>query len=184
MFVAVVGPSGAGKDTLMAGARARIGPRDDRFRFVWRSITRPASAGGEDHEALDRDAFLRRRDAGGFALWWEAHGLLYGIPRDIEADLAAGRCAVANLSRSVLEEAHRLFPLLVLEVTAPTAVLAARLAARGREDAVAIAARLAREAPLPDGLRVRRVVNDGAAEAAVAEVVRALLEAAGEGRGP
>ena len=101
MLVAVVGPSGAGKDTLLAGARMRIGP-DARFRFVRRSITRPASAGGEDHEPMDRDAFLRRRDAGGFALWWDAHGLLYGIVRDIEADLAAGRCVVANLSRRAL----------------------------------------------------------------------------------
>lgn len=181
MLVAVVGPSGAGKDTLMAGARMRIGP-DPRFRFVRRSVTRPASAGGEDHEPMERGAFLRRRDAGGFALWWDAHGLLYGIPRDVEADLDAGRCAVANLSRSVLGEAHRLYPLLVLEVTAPAAVLAARLAARGREDAEAVAARLVREAPLPAGLRVRRVVNDGAVEGAVAEVVRVLLDAAAEGR--
>lgn len=179
MLVAVVGPSGAGKDTLMAGARARLGPDDGRFRFVRRAITRPAEAGGEDHEALDRAAFLRRRDAGGFALWWEAHGLLYGVPRGIEAELVSGRCVVANLSRAVLAEADRLYPLLVLEITAPLAVLAARLAARGREDADAVAARLAREAPLPAGLRVRRVVNDGAVEGAVAEVVRALEEAAG-----
>ncbi|MBD0273468.1 MAG: phosphonate metabolism protein/1,5-bisphosphokinase (PRPP-forming) PhnN, partial [Acetobacteraceae bacterium] len=140
MLVAVVGPSGAGKDTLMAGARALIGPRDGRFRFVRRAITRPAEAGGEDHEPLDREAFLRRRDAGGFALWWEAHGLLYGVPRDIETDLAGARCVVANLSRGALAEAASRYPLLVLEITAPPAVLAARLAARGREDQGAIAA--------------------------------------------
>jgi ribose 1,5-bisphosphokinase len=178
MLVAVVGPSGAGKDTLMAGARARIGPCDRRFRFVRRGITRPAQAGGEDHEPLDRDSFLRRRDAGGFALWWEAHGLLYGIPRDIEADLAAGRCVVANLSRRALAEADARYPLLVLEITAPPAALAARLAARGREDPATVAARLSREAPLPPGLRVRRVVNDGLPETGVAEVAAALLEAA------
>ena len=177
MLVAVVGPSGAGKDTLMAGARSRLGP-DGRFRFVRRSITRPASAGGEEHEPLDRDAFLRRRDGGGFALWWEAHGLLYGIPRDIEADLAAGRRVVANLSRGVLSEADARYPLLVLEITAPPEVLAARLAARGRENPDAIAERLAREAPLPPSLRVRWVVNDGSPEAGAAAVTAALLEAA------
>jgi ribose 1,5-bisphosphokinase len=181
MLVAVVGPSGAGKDTLMAGARARIGP-DGRFRFVRRSITRPALAGdGEDHEPIGRDAFFRRRDTGGFALWWEAHGRLYGIPRDIDSDLAAGRCVVANLSRGVLAEAAPRYPLLVLEVTAPAAVLAARLAARGREEPEAVAARLARAAPLPSALRVRRVVNDGSMEAGAAQMVRALLDAA-EGR--
>ena len=99
MLVAVVGPSGAGKDTLLAGARARLAG-DARFRFVRRGITRPADPGGEDHDPLTQTAFARLRDAGGFALWWEAHGLLYGIPRDIEADLAAGRVVVANLSRA------------------------------------------------------------------------------------
>ena len=161
----------------------RIGP-DPRFRFVRRSVTRPASAGGEDHEPMDRGAFLRRRDAGGFALWWDAHGLLYGVPRDIEADLDAGRCVVANLSRGALAEAASRYPLLVLEITAPPAVLAARLAARGREDAATIAARLAREAPLPPSLRVRRVVNDSAPEAGAAEVAAVLLEAAADGKRP
>ncbi len=183
MLVAVVGPSGAGKDTLIAGARARLGP-DPRFRFVRRGITRPASARGEDHEALDRDAFLRRRNAGGFSLWWEAHGLLYGIPRDIEADLAAGCCVVANLSRGVLAEANSRYPLLVLEITAPTAVLAARLAARGREDPDTIAARLAREAPLPASIRVCRVVNDGLPEAGAARMAAVLLDAAAVGESP
>lgn len=181
MLVAVVGPSGAGKDTLMAVARARIGP-DGRFRFVRRSITRPAEAGGEDHEPMGREAFLARRDSGGFALWWEAHGLLYGVPRDVEADLAAGRCAVANLSRGALAEAQARFPLLVLEITAPPEVLAARLAARGREGAADIAARLAREAPLPPSLDARRVVNDGPPEEGAALVANVLLEAAGRSR--
>ncbi|MBD0273805.1 MAG: phosphonate metabolism protein/1,5-bisphosphokinase (PRPP-forming) PhnN, partial [Acetobacteraceae bacterium] len=173
-------PSGAGKDTLMAGARSRLGP-DPRFRFARRGITRPASTGGEDHEPLDRDAFLRRRDAGGFALWWEAHGLLYGIPRDIEADLAAGRCVVANLSRRALAEADARYPLLVLEITAPPDLLAARLAMRGRDDPAAIAARLAREAPLPPSVPVRRVLNDGTPEAGIAQVTAALLDAAAAG---
>jgi ribose 1,5-bisphosphokinase PhnN len=73
--------------------------------------------------------------------------------------------------------------MLVLEITAPPPVLAARLAARGREDADTVAARLAREVPLPSFLRVRRVVNDGALEDAAAQVVAALLDAAGGQRG-
>ena len=97
------------------------------------------------------------------------------------SDLAAGRCVVANLSRGVLAEAAPRFPLLVLEVTAPAAVLAARLAARGREEPEAVAARLARAAPLPSALRVRRVVNDGSMEVGAAQMAQALLDAA-EGR--
>jgi phosphonate metabolism protein PhnN/1,5-bisphosphokinase (PRPP-forming) len=173
MLVGVVGPSGAGKDTLLSGARAAL-VGNSQIRWVRRVITRPAEAGGEDHLPVDSAGFAARRQAGGFALWWEAHGLLYGIPRDIEADLAAGRLAVANLSRSVLAEAADRYPLVVLEITAPPALRAERLAARGREAPADIAARLAREAPLPDHLPVARVVNEGSVEQGVARIIGLL----------
>ncbi len=181
MLVGVVGPSGAGKDTLMGLAReALVG--DARFRFVTRAITRAAEAGGEAHRAMDEAAFAAERDAGGFALWWRAHGLFYGIPRDIEADLAAGRVVVANLSRGVLAEAAAAYRLRVLVVTAPPGVLAARLAARGRETAQDIAARLAREALLPEGLDIATVMNDATREEGAARVVAELNRAAADAR--
>ena len=158
MLVAVVGPSGAGKDTVLEGLR-RAG-----HVIARRAITRPAEAGGEDHIAMTEAEFA----AHDFALQWQAHGLHYGIPRDIEAALAAGQVVLANLSRTVLAEAAARYPFAVLEITAPPAILAARLAARGRESAEDIAARLARAAPLPPGLRVLRVVNDTTPEAAIA----------------
>jgi phosphonate metabolism protein PhnN/1,5-bisphosphokinase (PRPP-forming) len=180
MLVAVVGPSGAGKDTLMGAARARLAG-DARFVFVQRAITRPAEAGGEDHRALDDARFAAECAAGAFALWWRAHGLGYGIPRAIEADLAAGRVVVANLSRAVLADAAARYRLRVLLVTAPAAVLAARLAARGREPPADIAARLAREAALPAGLDSVTVTNDGSpqegAERLAAELIRAAAGA-------
>jgi phosphonate metabolism protein PhnN/1,5-bisphosphokinase (PRPP-forming) len=177
MLIAVVGPSGAGKDTLMAGARAALA-QDARFRFVRRAITRPAEAGGEDHEALSEADFAARRAAGGFALSWEAHGLHYGIPRDIEEDIAARRVVIANLSRAVLPEAGARYRLRVLNITAPMEVLAARLAARGRESPADIAARLARDVVLPDGLDVESVMNDADVAEGVARVLAALNRAA------
>ena len=182
MLIAVVGPSGAGKDTLMAGARAALA-QDARFRFVRRAITRPAEAGGEDHDALMEADFIARRDASGFALHWHAHGLHYGIPRDIEADIAARRVVIANLSRAVLLEANARYPLRVLNITAPMELLATRLAARGRETAVDIAARLAREVALPDGLDVERVMNDADVAEGVARVLAALKRAASDAQG-
>lgn len=181
MLMAVVGPSGAGKDTLMALARAQL-DGDPRFRFVQRAITRPASAGGETHRALDVPGFEAERDAGRFALWWNVHGLLYGIPRDIEGDIAARRVAVANLSRGVLAEAATRYPLRVLVVTAPVPVLAARLAARGRETAEDIAARLQREMTLAPGLDVVTVMNDATPEDGAARVVAELTRAAEDAR--
>jgi ribose 1,5-bisphosphokinase len=179
MLIAVVGPSGAGKDTLMAGARAAIAD-DARFRFVRRAITRPAEAGGEDHEALSEADFAARRAAGGFALSWAAHGLHYGIPRNIEEDIAARRVVIANLSRAVLPEAGARYRLRVLNITAPMEVLAARLAARGRETTADIAARLAREVALPDGLDVESVMNDADVAEGVARVLAALNRAASD----
>ena len=182
MLIAVVGPSGAGKDTLMAGARKAL-VQDARFRFVRRAITRPAEAGSEDHEALSEADFAVRRAAGGFALSWSAHGLHYGIPRDIEEDIVARRVVVANLSRAVLPEASARYRLRVLNITAPFDVLAMRLAARGREDTANIAARLAREVALPDGLDVERLMNDADVAEGVARVLAALNRAASDAQG-
>ncbi|HEY4253002.1 MAG TPA: phosphonate metabolism protein/1,5-bisphosphokinase (PRPP-forming) PhnN, partial [Roseomonas sp.] len=102
-------------------------------------------------------------------------------PRDIEADLAARRVVIANLSRGVLADAAARYPLRVLLITAPAELRAARLAARGREDAADVAARLAREAPLPDGLDVATVMNDATPEDGAARVLDAL-ERIAEGR--
>lgn len=181
MLMAVVGPSGAGKDTLMGLARAGV-EGDARFRFVQRAITRPAEAGGEAHRAMDDAAFEAERMAGRYALDWRAHGLSYGIPRDIEDDLAARRVVVANLSRGVLAEAAARYRLRVLVITAPPEVLAARLAARGRETADDIAARLAREMTLAPGLDVVTVMNDATPEQGAARVVAELNRAAEDAR--
>ncbi|MDR3539012.1 MAG: phosphonate metabolism protein/1,5-bisphosphokinase (PRPP-forming) PhnN [Acetobacteraceae bacterium] len=169
MLVLVVGPSGAGKDTLLAAARRGLAG-DPRVRFVRRTITRPAEAGGEDHDAVT-DAEFAARD---HALQWAAHGLRYGIPADIGRDLDRGMTVVANVSRMVIADAASRFAIRVVEVTAPPHVLAARLAARGREDADDVARRLTRIVSLPEGVDVRRVVNDGTLEDGVARFLAAL----------
>jgi ribose 1,5-bisphosphokinase len=155
MLILVVGPSGAGKDTVLGLARTALAG-DPRFRFVRRVITRLADAGGEDHEAVTDAVFAQRA----FALQWQAHGLHYGIPLDIIDDLARGVVVVANVSRGVIGEAARKFPVRVIEVTASPEILAQRLTARGRETADDIAKRLARDVAIPDAVPVDTVVND------------------------
>jgi ribose 1,5-bisphosphokinase PhnN len=71
----------------------------------------------------------------------------------------------------------------VLNITAPMEVLAARLAARGRESAADIGARLAREVALPDGLDIERVMNDADVAEGVARVLTALNRAASDAQG-
>jgi ribose 1,5-bisphosphokinase len=177
MLVLVVGPSGAGKDTLLDAARTALAG-DPRFRFARRVITRPAEAGGEAHEAATEAEFAART----FALAWGAHGLRYGIPADIADDLAVGRTVVANVSSGAIAEAARRFPVRVIEVTAPPEVLAARLAARGREVGTDIAARLARSIAIPDEIQIETVINDSALEVGAARFLAALLRAMTGGR--
>lgn len=167
--VAVVGPSGAGKDTLIAAALAQ---RPD-LGLLRRVITRPTEAGGEDFEGVTPQEFARRRAAGDFVLDWQAHGLSYGLPR---AGLAGGP-KLMNLSRRVLAQAAALLPgLRVIHVTARPEVLAARLAARGRETPAQIAARIAREtAPWPPAIPVAHVDNS-ATLACATEAFLAALE--------
>ncbi len=171
-FIAVVGPSGVGKDSLIAGLAAA---RPD-LHVVRRCITRAPGLGGEAYEALSEAAFEARRAAGAFCLSWEAHGLRYGLPGATVTVVAAGRDAVANLSRAALRQAAAVFPdLCVLNLTAAPETLARRLAARGREDVADIRARLAR-APLdlPAGLAVVDIANDGPIEETVGRALAAL----------
>jgi ribose 1,5-bisphosphokinase len=168
---AVVGPSGAGKDTLLDGlVAAGLAHR------VRRVVTRPARPGDEPFEGVGQAEFDRRLAAGDFALHWQAHGLSYGLPWPEFAARDGGRDVVFNGSRAMLAQAAAVFPgLVVILIEAPAPVLAARIAARGREGAADIAARLAREAgPLPEGLPVIRVVNDGTPEQGVARLIAAL----------
>lgn len=146
-MVVVVGPSGAGKDSVMSYAARRFA-EEPRLDFVRRVITRPADAGGEAHEAIDVAGFREREAAGGFSVCWDAHGLCYGIPRETLDRLADGVTLIANGSRSALPAFAAAYPRLkVVLITARPDILAARLAARGRESADAIARRLDRAVP-------------------------------------
>lgn len=174
LLVLVVGPSGSGKDTLIDAARRALAD-DPTTVFPRRDITRPAGAGGEDHRPVTVTEFQERRAAGGYFLDWEAHGLGYGIPIAILDDLTAGRTIVVNVSRGVIDEARRVARVQVLSLTVPAEVLRQRLAARGRESAAQIEARVARaEAFEVNGENVVTVVNDGQVEAALARILDAI----------
>jgi ribose 1,5-bisphosphokinase len=177
----IVGPSGAGKDSLIAAARKRL-EGGGRFVFPKRVITRRERDPSEDHIFEDAADFEAHERAGAFALCWRAHGLAYGIPAAIEQDLARGLHAVANVSRAAVEEARRRFaPTRVIAVTAPREVLAARLKARGREGGAAISERVDRAVAVAADTVV---VNDGPLERAVEAFLRALSEVESSPKAP
>ncbi len=132
VFVLVVGPSGAGKDTLIALVREALAG-DARFRFPRRVVTRE-SGDHEAHDTLDAAAFDAAEREGAFCLAWRAHGLGYGIPKAAETEARKGAVVVCNVSRTVIAAARESLPgVSVVEVTAPPEVLEARVAARRRD---------------------------------------------------
>jgi len=158
-LVVVVGPSGAGKDTLIGLARALC--RDDPgIGFPRRIVTREASA-AEEHDSITPAAFDAAVAQGAFAFWWEAHGLKYALPSAIDAELVRGKTVVCNVSRGIVGALRaRYARVRVVLVTAPKEVLAARLGARAREGGGDVAARVTRAAPDIDELAPDLVIEN------------------------
>lgn len=174
-LIAVVGPSGVGKDSVMAGLHDAL----PSIHLVRRVITRAPGLGGEDYDAVSVAEFEALVRDGAFAAHWGAHGLFYGVPVDVLGRLAQGTDCLVNFSRTALRDAARTFPrFLVLNVTAAPETLAKRLAARGRETPDEIAQRLAEaQKPLPRGLNVIHLSNDEPLAETIARAV-ALLQPA------
>ncbi len=158
-LIAVVGPSGMGKDSVMRGIHDVM----PQTHLVRRVITRAPDLGGEDYDAVSVPEFQNMAENGAFIVYWVAHGLHYGIPQTVRYQLNKGTDCLANFSRKALVAASDAFPnLVVLNITARPETLAARLAARGRESEAEIAGRLAEgQKPLPQGLNIMHLSNDG-----------------------
>lgn len=155
----MVGPSGAGKDSLIRAASETLAV-DQSYLVARRTITRPADTDREDHEPVSVEEFQDRVNRNQFMLWWNVYDTYYGIPMDYEDDLAAGRHVVANVSRTVVASGAATYaPSRVIQITAPREVLEARLQARA--DPATAAARLARAVVLPDGIPVTHLLNVG-----------------------
>ncbi|WP_170334230.1 phosphonate metabolism protein/1,5-bisphosphokinase (PRPP-forming) PhnN [Ruegeria arenilitoris] len=171
--IAVVGPSGVGKDSVMEALEARA----NGIQRVRRVITRPEGEEGEEFERVSVDVFEQMLLDGAFALHWPAHGLHYGIPQEIVEQRREAKAVLVNLSRSVLLQAQDEFgELIVVSLTADAEVLAQRLSSRGRESSAEQMRRLGRaRAPLPEGLnRVIEVDNSGSLDDTVNEILTGL----------
>ena len=130
-LILIVGPSGAGKDTLLGLAKAACA-EDAGIVFPRRAITREASA-SEDNEEVSAGTFQEALSRGDFAMHWEAHGHRYALSRAIDDDIRAGRTVVANVSRTVISAMRGAYAdVVVVLVTAPLNVLAERIALRAR----------------------------------------------------
>jgi ribose 1,5-bisphosphokinase len=178
VFIAVAGPSGVGKDTIINYARDKLAGKP-QFVFARRIITRTADVQSEDHDTLPEKAFAAAITAHKFSLVWQAHGLNYALPVSVDADIEARKIVVANISRQTIDAlAARYEKFLLVVVSAHRDVIAARLKARGRETDAEIVARLNRIA-VEDTVRYEaiRLENSGPKERAGDRFV-SILEAA------
>lgn len=170
-LILVVGPSGAGKDTLIGLAQSACAGDGDVV-FPQRVVTREASV-HENNEAVSATVFGQMLAHGHFAFQWEAHGLRYGLPQSIVDDIRAGRAVVANVSRTIVESARRSYAnVTVVSITAPSDVLALRLAARARPSDGQLGDRLRRTvvSAEPDVV----INNVGSAEDHAAELLKVI----------
>lgn len=179
-LIYLMGPSGAGKDSLLLAAREPLLARG--CRIARRVITRSAEAVGEDALVVTEVEFERRRRDGAFALDWHANGLHYGILQQIDAWLAAGDDVLVNGSRGYLSEARARYPQLqAVLLTVALPVLRERLLARGRESLEEIEARLARNQQFQSAAeqdQAQLLDNSGPLE----QTVQCLLESIDQAR--
>ncbi len=173
-LLAVCGPSGAGKDSLLQRARQMFAEAPDVV-FPRRIVTRPATD-AEDHDTTSPDAFDQMRANGAFAISWEAHGLKYALPASVDSDIVAARCVVCNVSRAILPDLRwRYTRAVAILVTAPPDILLARIASRARPTDGHHADRLARSAGFDRTLAADIVIdNTGSLEDGARELCRAI----------
>jgi ribose 1,5-bisphosphokinase len=170
-LVLIVGPSGAGKDTLLGLAKAACAD-DPAIVFPRRVITRQASA-SEDNEEVSIGTFEEALSRDEYAMHWDAHGHRYALPRAIDNEIYAGNSVVANVSRTIIAAVRRVYAdVTVILITAPPNVLAERLAMRNRGSDGRIEQRLSRtvDEAAPD----ITIVNIGSADFHARQLVRAI----------
>lgn len=176
-LIYVVGPSGAGKDSVLEYARTRLNA-DAGIIFARRFITRDPVVGGEQHIPVSTYDFERIRSQGYFTLYWDANGLRYGIGKEIRTWMSLGFDVVINGSREYLPRALEQFPdALIICITAPVDIIRDRLHQRGRESTDEIEKRIER-ASMPtvaSGHHLTTITNDGTLRVAGDTLVRTLL---------
>ncbi len=139
MLVIISGPSGVGKDTIIAALRRR--PHDPELIYVVTCTTRaprPGEVQGSSYHFMSQAAFTDLRDAGELLESAEVHGHWYGTPRRQVLDaLQAGRDVILKIDvqGAAAVKARASNALLIFLVPPSLEALFGRLRARATETA-------------------------------------------------
>jgi len=175
-LIYVMGPSGAGKDSLLDWLKSRLPPESPIY-FAKRTIDRPLQALGEQHESVDSATFERLQQEQSFAMHWLANGRQYGVRHSELEPLKQQQWLLVNGSRAYLPEALRQFDgMTVLHISASADILRARLLTRQRETPQAVEARVQRAVAfsVPPTCHCVSVLNDTSLDEAGAVLMKAL----------
>lgn len=139
LLVIISGPSGVGKDAVIAALRRRVGA--DGYHYLVTCTTRgrrPGEIDGVSYRFLSRKAFQALRRAGELLEANDVHGHWYGTPRAPVVDaLAAGRDVILKIDVQGAAVVKKRVPeaLLIFIVPPSMEALFARLKARATETA-------------------------------------------------
>jgi guanylate kinase len=144
VLLVVSGPSGSGKDSVIAALRVV----EPDIAYVVSATTRPPRPGeteGVHYRFLSREHFEKLAAAGDFIETREYAGNLYGTPkRFVDEAVRSGRDVVLKPEVNGARAVKSMYPqaVLVFLTTPSEDVLAQRLALRNTDSADAIAVRL------------------------------------------
>ena len=158
---------------VIAGARAACGG-DPTIVFPRRVVTRPATE-AEDHDSLDHDAFDSAENDGGLPSGGRRMGsntAYHAAPITIFAPVAR---VVCNVSRGIVAELRaRYARVTVVMISAPSEVLAARLAGRSRATDGSLTQRVERNDAFAEFCADRVIENTGPPQLA-AQLLRDVI---------
>lgn len=179
-LIYVVGPSGAGKDTLLTWLKSRI-RSSSLLHWARRTIDRPPSIefNAEQHESVEAEGFEKLLKEGAFAMHWKANSHRYGIRFQEIAPLYQFKWVIVNGSRGYLPTVAKDYPgLTILHITADQELLRKRLIDRGRESNEMIEERLRREVPIitPPHSNLIEIINNGSLESVGSFMLQRLGE--------
>ena len=175
LLVVLSGPSGVGKDAVLAGLRELGRP----WHFVVTATTRPQRPGehdGVDYIFLDTDTFSRMKERDQFLECAQVYGRWYGVPRrQVCQGMKAGKDVILKVDVQGAETVRRLAPEAVFIFMVPGTFdeLRKRLAARMTESSPEMELRLnvaREELGRVDGFDYLVVNHDGCLDRTVADI--------------
>jgi len=186
LLTVIAGPSGVGKGTVHARARASL-PESVLSVSVTTRAPRPGEVDGVDYHFVSRERFQELIDEDQLLEWAEYAGQRYGTPRGpVQEAVAAGRIVVLDieLQGALQVKEHDPDALLVFLVPPSFEELERRLRARDTESEAVLQRRLARaREELSAAHRFDVVVVNDDLDRCVEDVLAAIERARASARG-